>query len=189
MDPQALKLKFLALSAEVHPDRVHQGTEPERQAAQRRYLQLNEAYQCLRQEKTRLAHLLELELGAKPSELQRIPPALMERSLEISRLCREADVLLGQKAGVTSPLLKVQFFERSQLETEKLLGLQRQLNRWDADLLNELKQIDTTWAATSQSGSPERAATLERLERLYRLFGYSTRWSAQVQERIVQLSF
>jgi hypothetical protein len=30
---------------------------------------------------------------------------------------------------------------------------------------------------------------LGRLEELYRLFGYFARWSEQIQERVVQLSF
>jgi len=30
---------------------------------------------------------------------------------------------------------------------------------------------------------------LDRLEQIYRVFGYMARWTAQIQERLVQLSF
>src|SRR5215472_9636832 len=61
LDAEPLKEKFLALSATVHPDRVHNLSETERAAAQERYTELNAAYQCLREPKERLHHLLELE--------------------------------------------------------------------------------------------------------------------------------
>ena len=66
LDAELLKQKFLALSATVHPDRVHNLGEAERAAAQERYTELNTAYNCLREPKERLQHLLQLELGALP---------------------------------------------------------------------------------------------------------------------------
>ena len=41
IDPELLKQKFLTLSAEAHPDRVHNASEPEKRAAQQRYTELN----------------------------------------------------------------------------------------------------------------------------------------------------
>ena len=73
LDADALKAKFLARSAEVHPDRVHSAPEAERAAAQERYTALNAAFNTLREPKDRLQHLLELELGAKPGG--RVAPA------------------------------------------------------------------------------------------------------------------
>ncbi len=82
IDPDLLKQKFLARSAEFHPDRVHSASTQERRAAQERYTELNTAYNCLRDPKERLAHLLELERGAKPTQVQDIPSGLMSLSLE-----------------------------------------------------------------------------------------------------------
>ena len=64
LESELLKQKFLALSATVHPDRVHNLGDAERAAAQERYTELNAAYNCLREPKDRLHHLLQLELGA-----------------------------------------------------------------------------------------------------------------------------
>ena len=72
---------FFAVSgglAEVHPDRVHQSPPTEKLAANARYTALNAAYQCLREPRERLRHLLELELGRKPSDLTTVPDELMD---------------------------------------------------------------------------------------------------------------
>jgi hypothetical protein len=52
-------------------------------------------------------------------------------------------------------------------------------------LTRELQRIDAAW----QADAARRKALLPRLEELYRLFSYFARWSAQIQERVVRLSF
>ena len=182
---EPLKEKFLTLSASVHPDRVHNLSEAERAAAQERYTELNAAYQRLREPKERLHHLLELERGAMPKDIQRIPSELMDLSLEIGQACREADGLLTEKTKASSPMILVKLFQRSQDFTEKLQALRRRVVTLNERLNEELKQIDAAW----QSGHESRATLLPRLEEMYRLFSYFTRWDAQIQERVVRLSF
>lgn len=185
LDAEALKQKFLTVSAAVHPDRVHNLGEAERTAAQERYTELNTAYNCLREPKERLQHLLHLELGAQPKDIQRIPSDLMDLSLEIGKGCREADAFLAEKAKATSPLVLVTFFERGQEFADKLQALRQRVNSLSDRLSEELQQIDTAW----QSSIASRAALLQRLEEMSRLFAYFTRWNAQIQERVVRLSF
>src|SRR5437764_13341599 len=110
LDLDSLKQKFLALSTQCHPDRVHCANEEEKVVAQKRYTELNAGYNCLRDHKQRLLHLLELERGAKPSELQNIPADLMNLFLQVREVCQQADAVLAQKKTVTSPLLKVNLF-------------------------------------------------------------------------------
>lgn len=184
LEPELLKRKFLALSATVHPDRVHNLGEAERAAAQERYTELNAAYNCLREPKDRLRHLLQLELGAMPKEIQRIPSELMDLSLEIGQQCREVDAFLGEKTRATSPLLQVKFFERGQEYSEMLQALHQRVSALNEELIEKLKRIDSAW----QSAEP-RTALLPQLEELYRLFSYFTRWNSQLQERSVRLSF
>ena len=185
LDAELLKQKFLALSAAVHPDRVHNLGEVDRAAAQEHYTELNAAYNCLREPKERLQHLLELELGALPKDIQRIPSDLMDLSLEIGKACREADAFLAEKAKITSPLLQVTFFERSQEFVENLQALRQRVHALNERLTAELKEIDAAWTADSAS----HTALLQRLEELYRLFSYFARWTAQIQERAVRLMF
>ena len=189
VDPDSLKQKFLALSAEVHPDRVHNSGDSEKQRAQERYTDLNAAYNCLREPKSRLQHLLELELGVKPGNVQNIPPDLMDVFLEVSQACRDADAFLAETATVNSPLLRVQMFERGQEWTGKLTALQKRLNSRHERLMEELKSIDAGWDAVQKPGETKRTVVLNRLQELHQLFSYFTRWSGQIQERIVQISF
>jgi DnaJ-domain-containing protein 1 len=185
VDAEALKQKFLALSTTIHPDRVHNLGEAERAAAQERYVELNTAYNCLREPKERLQHLLLLELGAQPKDIQRIPSDLMDLSLEVGKACREADTFLAEKAKVTSPLVQVTFFERGQEFADKLQAIRQRVNSLNDRLNDELQQIDAAW----RSDTTPRNALLQRLGELYKLFSYFARWSGQLQERAVRLSF
>jgi len=172
LDPEALKAKFLSLSAAVHPDRVHGQSEADRKAAQERYTQLNAAYQCLRDTKARLQHLLELERGGKLQDVQDIPAETMDLFFRVGKLCREADQFLAQKRQIDSPLLKVQMFERSQ-------PLQEALNGRAADLRTRISALESDLKANPP---------VTRLEAIYRLVSYYTRWLGQLQERAVQLA-
>ncbi len=196
MDPASLKTKFLALTAEVHPDRVHTASEAEKQAANQRYAELNSAYNCLREPKGRLRHLLELERGSKPESVQKISPATMDCSLEVSRLCHEglcheADAFLAGRAKAISPMLKVQLFEEAVELTEKLNAQLQELNVKRDRLVDELKNLNLAWESAPPVGSPARVNALpcSRLEHIYRDFSYLARWAEQVRERIAQLSF
>jgi len=184
LEPEALKSKFLALAAKAHPDKQPGASEAERLAANRRYAELNSAYNCLAEPKSRLLHLLELELGVKPKDIQQIPSILADLFAEVANTCRSADGFLIEKNKATSPLLQVQLFERVQDWVERLRQLQTRLAGLHSKLVEELKSLDASWAGRAG----ERTVLVNRLEELYRLFGYFNRWSGQIQERIVQLS-
>ena len=186
LDADLLKQKFLVLSAETHPDKILSANENDKIAAAKKFAKLNVAYNCLAEPKSRLLHLLELELGAKPKDIQQIPAALADLFAEIANNCRDADKFLAEKAKATSPLLQVQFFERGQEWIEKLNLLQRKLNELREQLMDRLKLLDEKWLAADTNS---RRDILPKLEELYRLFGYFNRWNNQIQERGVQLSF
>lgn len=186
IEPDSLKQKFLSRSAQVHPDRVHNATPTEKDAAQTQYTELNAAYTTLREPKNCLRHFLELETGAKPKEVQTIPQSLMDQFFSVAQVCREADTFLARKTTVSSPLLHVQLFEQGQTHSEKLIALQHSVHEWRDQLLRELKQFSEHCA--SKSNLPNREATLQRLEEIYRLLSYYNRWEVQLQERIFQLA-
>ncbi len=101
LEPEALKSKFLALAAGAHPDKQHNADELQKAAVNRRYAELNAAYRCLTEPKSRLLHLLQLELGAKPAEVQKIPSALADLFAEVATTCRNADTFLAEKNRTT----------------------------------------------------------------------------------------
>jgi len=182
LDADALKEKFLALSAEVHPDRVHQAGAAEKFAANCRYAELNAAYNCLREPKDRLRHLLELELGRKPSDLTAIPDSLMETFFAVGKQLREADVFLAERQQTSSPLLQVQLFGRAQELVEQHSALRQTIVARRDELLRDLKALDALWPTTG-------AKPIERLQEIWRLLSFYERWLAQIQERMVRLSF
>lgn len=208
LEAGALKQTFLALSASLHPDKIHSAGAAARFDAAKLFAELNAAYHCLAEPKSRLLHLLELELGAKPKDIQQIPAALADQFAEVAMTCRGADGFLAERSRVTSPLLQVQWFERGQAWVEKLQALQQKLDGLHGQLLAELKTLDEKWtkAGAGQPPAGEPAAArpadqtagagksaarqelLAEMEQLYRLFGYFNRWSRQLQERVVQLS-
>jgi curved DNA-binding protein CbpA len=185
LEAAALKQKFLARSASLHPDKVRGADAAGQAEATGTFAELNAAYACLAEPKSRLLHLLELERGARPAEIQQIPGGLADLFAEVSLVCRGADAFLAEKSRVTSPLLLVQWFERGQEWTDKLNALQQKLNGVHGQLLDRLKVLDGEWLARPRES---RAETLAKIEELYRLFGYFNRWQRQIQERVVQLS-
>jgi curved DNA-binding protein CbpA len=187
LDPEALKEKFFNLSTMTHPDRVHNLGEGERATAQERYVELNVAYNVLREPKNRIRHLLTLELGVTPTDIQQIPQTLMDFFMEVGQRCKRADHLVAEKVKTTSPLIKVQLFERSHQETEALLELQQRLVAKRNSLIVSLKHIDNDW--TVVPAPAKRFELLQQLAELHRLFSYFDRWTGQVQERIARLSF
>lgn len=185
LDAGGLKQKFLARSTNLHPDKIHSASEGEKSAAAKSFAELNTAYNCLAEPKSRLLHLLELELGAKPKDIQQIPTALADLFAQVAMTCHSADDFLEEKSHATSPLLQVQLFERGQEWVERLNVLQQKLNRLHDELMNELKSLDEHWVRANAAARPD---LLTKAEELYRLFGYFNRWNKQIQERVVQLS-
>jgi DnaJ-domain-containing protein 1 len=183
LDPESLKQKFLSLSAAFHPDVFHSASAAEKAAAEKRYREINNAYTRLRDPKERLLHFIELERGQKPKDTERIDSQLADTFTQVNNICREADILAGEKDTLTSPLLKVGLFERSQEMTDRLLQLQSKINTARESVLLAIQEIDSDWPRVS-----DRESALSKLEKYYRLLSYFTRWNSQLQERTVKLA-
>ena len=190
IEVEQLKNRFIELSAELHPDRVHGSSSEEKQSAQERYTEINAAYQCLLQPRDRLAHLLELESGKKPAAIQTAPSAFMNLFLEVGNLCREVDKFLEEKRAAKSPLLQVSLFEHGQGLADRINALQQNLRQISTDNEAGLRRQNLIWEKAPPVGDPRRAPALPLadLEEYYRAFSYVSRWSAQLQERLVQLA-
>jgi hypothetical protein len=190
LDTESLRGRFLQASADVHPDRFHAAGEAERLEAGRRYAELNTAHITLREPRTRLAHLLHLERGEPPRDIQRTPPGTMDLFVQVGQVCRQVDVFLAERRAVTSPLLKVRFFQQGLEWVERLKALQGQVSEWGSRLDSELRLMNAAWAEAPEVGSPERRGRLplDRLEEVYRAVSYGARWTEQIQERLVELA-
>jgi DnaJ-domain-containing protein 1 len=190
LDPDSLKAAFLEQSAVLHPDRVQAVSEEEKTAATARFAELNAAYTCLREPKDRLLHLLELESGAPPANVQSVPEGTMDLFMETGQLCRQTDQFLAAKGRSSSPLLQAQLFEQALDWTTRLQELQGRTHVRRDQLLAELRGMNAAWSAAPPSPSAARAAMLplRRLEEMARTLSYIARCAAQVQERLSQLA-
>ncbi|HNQ90017.1 MAG TPA: hypothetical protein PKM73_15475 [Verrucomicrobiota bacterium] len=190
LDPEVLKARFLARSGEEHPDRVHRAGDAERAVATERFAALNAAYQCLREPRDRLAHLIELEAGAPPRDVQRITPGTVELFAEVGELCRSVDAFLAERDRVTSPILRVGWLQRSADWTERVQALRGRILGIRAGLWAELEAMNGAWESAPPPGDAGRrsALPLERLEEVYRALGYARRWIEQLEERGVRLA-
>jgi len=184
VDPAELKQRLLAFSQEHHPDRTHAGSAAERQQSQDHFTSLNSAYQTLLDPKARLAHLLELENGGRPAAIQSAPADLMNLFMEVGTACKKADPFLEEKRRVTSPLLQVELFGRGQVLTAALQKLLQEVQTRLAKAQADLTALDLAWSAPNAA----KKDLIPKLEESYRTFSYLSRWSAQLQERIVQLA-
>lgn len=191
INPDSLKEKFLALSGDLHPDRVHNASEPEKQEAGRRYAELNSAFTTLADPKSRLQHLLELERGGSLPKIQSVPSNLMDDFMRIGELLRQIDRFLMERDQVTSPMVKVQMFARGQEWTDKISDWQKVLNEARDKLLIRLEGMNPLWNSAPATGSPGRMAALPmaELEAIYQVFGFLAKWQNELRERMVRLAF
>lgn len=190
IEPDPLKAKFLSLSAKAHPDRFHTAPLAEKQEASVRYAALNTAWQCLRDTKERLLHLLELECGCKPGGVEEVPADFTAMFMEAGQFCQELDRFLLERSRASSPMLRVQMFNQSMEWTQRVNLVLPRLTTQRTALEGELRAMNPAWESALPTGHPKRLAglPLERLEQVYRKLSYVSRWIGQLQERVVQLS-
>lgn len=185
LDAEELRGKFLRFSAAAHPDRHREAAPEARAGAQDHYAEMNAAYQRLRNPRDRLKHLVELESGARVTDVQQVPAELMDRFLEVGQLCAEADRWLARGAG-NSALLRAERFEAAQELSARLLKLNDHLGAWEEELQGRLRSLDRQWTSLGTGG--DRAAVVAEMADLSRLYGFCARWTAQVRERLVRLA-
>jgi len=184
LDPELLQNTFLERSRLCHPDRVHEAGETERKDAHDRYVALNAAFQQLREPRTRLLHLIELERGHPPADVQEIPHETTDLFMKVGQVSREVDQFLKAHAGHTSAILKAQRLLQAQPLVARLQEVQSILNDWEQHLVEDLKRVDASWDTPPEN--PD--LRLRDLEQLYRLLSYQDRWARQLRERMFLLS-
>lgn len=192
IDPEAIKARFHERSLPIHPDRFHGSTDAEKTGANQQFAELSAAYHVLKEPRERLLHLLELESGGRPRDIQRIPPGTMDLFVEIGQTCRDADQFLQGRVEAPSPMLKLKQLQQSLEWNDRLSGLQQRVDAKQAELQQELTRLNAVWAAVDATpAGPERRAKLplEELEQLYRAMSYVGRWTEQLRERVAQLAF
>ena len=106
----------------------------------------------------------------------------MDLFFAVGKVFREVDTFLAEKAKATSPLIQVQLFERGMERVEQLNDLSRKISPRRDALLDELKTLDASWQSRTSTH-------MDRVLNIWRVLSFYERWLAQIQERVVQLSF
>jgi curved DNA-binding protein CbpA len=179
LDAAALKERFARATSESHPDKFAQAPEGERVAAESRYAALNQAYQTLVDPRARLLALYELTKGAKPADIQRIPPGTMDLFKEVGEMCRELDRFLERKGAATGRVERAGLMSEELALQDALTALRMKLEPFGATVDAELAALDARWRA----GDKE----LNALEAVYRKYSYLARWRQQLEEREIAL--
>ncbi len=178
LDLAALKELFLKISAESHPDKF-QSYDPKKAEAEKKFAEVNRAYQILSDPKERLLHLYEIEAGSRPKDVQRIPPGTMNLFIEIGKFCQKVDAFFEKKSKAESALEKANLMGESLELQEELIALDRKLETLKQQLDQDLIALDHDW----RLGKKE----LNSLENLYRRYSYLSRWRQQLEERRLSL--
>jgi DnaJ-domain-containing protein 1 len=179
LDSEALKQKFLKLSAPLHPDRVHQFSDAEKVEATQKFSELNQAYQTLKEPKDRLKELLTGIQGVTPSKIQNVPQDLIESSFEVGRLCQEFDLFLKSPVP-DSPLPKAVNLSQRKDWLNRLKTLEAQILERENETQTKLLELDRLWTNAS-----DKTPLLSPLKYLISAFSYLARSKHQVFERIV----
>jgi len=180
LEPDELKAAYHKKTLRAHPDAQTNRTSSD-DDTNSSFANLNEAYQILQDPKRRLHHLLSLQNCPPSSANQTVPQDLHDLFPRVGALTERSRVLLEEiqatPNALSRSLLKPRVLEM-QNETKAVRETIQNLS--DASL-DQLRQINRIWAENP-------AQQIEALSNLYFAFAYLTRWSAQLDEILFQLS-
>ena len=177
LDPERIKETFHRLSRTEHPDQLSAPADH----ADADFAQLNLAQTTLRDPKSRLRHLLELEYpDLRLSGPGEVSPALAGLLMPIHGLLRDIDALLVRKAASPSTLARALLAREEFARREQAEQMLAEVDTLQAAALADLRSFDAVW----QDRPPDAAA---RLHNLYQRFSYLTRWADQLRERLLVL--
>jgi DnaJ-domain-containing protein 1 len=182
--------RFIRASAEVHPDRVHGAEAAARAAAQAAYTALNAAQRTLAAPRLRAEHLLELETGAKPVGIQRVPADVMTLFTDLAALLHEADQHQARLAAATSPLVRAGLFGAGLALAARVQAALAEVQAAATAAEAALKDLNPAWAAADGlTGAARRAALpLAALAEPWRRLVFLDRWSGQLRGRLTNLA-
>ncbi|MBO35561.1 MAG: hypothetical protein CMO64_05155 [Verrucomicrobiales bacterium] len=177
LDTAALKEKYLSLAAATHPDQMADAAEKE--AAQKRFAEFNNAHDTLRDTRRRLAHLLTLERGEKPPEVHDIPPETAELFLEVGALLKPVGEFIQKQEAQTSPIVKARALPRALELLDQVTALQQSITTKLTALDTQLQSLNDRWGT---------AESLNEAEQLWHQASYLNRWREQLQDHAFRLT-
>jgi curved DNA-binding protein CbpA len=164
LDLEKLEERYRQLSLTTHPDRL---PVP---AADESFSGVSEAYRVLKDPKQRIQHLLQLE-GHTPEKENSVPQSLLPLFSQIGDFIARTTKLWqrrGESSNAISKSILHSEIVASQREVETLLHDAKELFRQAEDAT---RSLNDSWRAKP-----------DELAKIYSLFGFLTRWIAQLEE-------
>jgi curved DNA-binding protein CbpA len=167
LDPESLKEKFHRLSAVHHPDVAKENGVD--------FSGINAAYQTLRDPKTRIRHLLELDFpGALTRNLQ-IPSDIARLFETMTRERHGVADFLEKSASLQTPL-EIALLAPDKLELLRVLDrLLEVLAQKQEGIFTQLQFVDAVW-------EQDKAGSVDTLLEIYQGLSYVGKWLGQVRE-------
>jgi len=190
LDSEQLQQRFHDLSVDAHPDQSHTDDPQAKAENQNTFTEINAAYQCLSNAKCRVRHLIELELGKAPDNVQSIPSEMTDWFMEIGAICRKVDAFLTKKEKQDSPMLQAALMMEGVALNDEVSALHSRLQEELAKLDAELCELCPAWEVLDgRAGDREKELPLGKLEALGQRLSFWTKWSTQLGERSSRLMF
>ena len=165
LDLERLEERYRELSLTSHPDR-----SPDIIAGDESFATVNEAYRVLKDPKQRIQHLLQLE-GCELGRENTVPQSLLPLFSRISDFIAGATKLWQRRGEHQNALAK------SVLHAE-ILASKRDVEALLSDAKTLLRQAEETARSLNDSWRSQP----DDLAKVYGLFGFLTRWIAQLEE-------
>jgi len=178
MSPPDLERRFRELSRKFHPDFFYNAAPAERLASLERSSYLNDAYRTLRDQATRIEHLLAIEgLPSSKSEegTAKVPPALLE---EVFALNEELDEIRELRESGAAP---------AQLSA-RLRSARTPIDDRREEHERQLEELSARWDSQLETASPaDRRATLEALRERLLERNYINNLLATIEHEVASL--
>lgn len=175
LEPEQLKQAFHVKALQAHPDVQAQAGDGDA------FAQLNEAHQILLDPKRRLHHLLSL-VGAAPDRTPTSTPKEIEDLFPaVAAATQRASAAIQQSAAATTPLSRALLKPQLLDAASQLDAVQAKLASMSEQAEAQLRELDRLW---EQSPGEHLAA----LHNVYVELSYLTRWTAELEEKQMQLS-
>ena len=165
LDLEKLEERYRQLSLTSHPDRL-----PAETATDESFAAISEAYRVLKDPKQRIQHLLQLE-GHEPGKDNNVPQSLLPLFSRIGDFIARATKLWQRREDSQNAI------SRSILHAE-MVSSQREIEM----LLEDAKGLFDQAEKAARSLNDSWRSKPDQLAKIYCLFGFLTRWLAQLEE-------
>ena len=190
LDVEELKQRFHELSTEVHPDQSKNDTVKSKAALEQEFAEVNAAHQCLSNIKTRVRHLIELELGQAPENVQSIPAEMTDWFTEIGAICRKVDAFLTNKEQQNSPMLQAALMGDGIALNDEVAEMHQKLQAEVTKIDDSLKALNPDWERLDGViDGRAQILPLAKLDALGQRLSFWVKWRAQLGERSSRLMF